>query len=78
MDTNAECSVSKTLQQIQKALAQKKICWPKCNLWAAKAKRTVLQNTILKLGTVIIKNKTRKVWIWIFERHFKFNLIIGG
>ena len=54
MDTNAECSVSKTLQQIQKALAQKKICWPKCNLWAAKAKITVLQNTILKLGTVVI------------------------
>ena len=61
MDTNAECSVSKTLQQIQKALAQKKICWPKCNLWAAKAKRTVLQNTILKLGTVVLKRNKKVV-----------------
>jgi hypothetical protein len=48
MDTNAECSVSKTLQQIQKALAQKKDLLAKMQFMGCKIE--TVQDVLCKLG----------------------------
>ena len=72
MDTNAECSVSKTLQQIQKDLLVK------MEFMGCKSKKNCAAEHHFKAWHCYYKKKQEMVWIWIFERHFKFNLIIRG
>ena len=60
MDTNAECSVSKTLQQIQKALAQNKDLLAKMQFMGCKSKKNCAAEHHFKAWHCYYKKNNKK------------------